>query len=292
MGLYRFNKKKNEWDKIPKEQKQEGDLYLRESMIKCLNHYKEEQRKDSDVVIPITGSEGSGKSTMAGNLMEYVSDGMFDPKTDLIGSDYLDGLQKIENAKKGGWLMFDEGNAFFLSTETMNREHRDLHKIFSIFRQKNLFVIICMPSFFRLGSYFAIDRAIGLIRTYKKKSERGFYAFYGRKGKDLLYRIGKATYDDNIVRPNHRGRFAKCWKLETPAYKEFKRETLKREIAKAREKYAKKNGGEGNLTPGTSKELVRNNMDKPGRELARMLKVSERRIGQIKQDIRAESSKK
>jgi len=287
--ILRFNKLSGEWQEIPREERQPTDLYLDGMLKKCLDHYKQVQRKDNDIVLIVSGAEGSGKSTLMANILEYISDSAFDPKKELIGADYLDGLEKIEHTKKQGWLGFDEGNAFFLATETMKREHRDLHKIFSIFRQKNLFVVISLPGFFRIGSYFALDRSAGLLRTYLVDAQRGYFAYYGKKVKDKLYRIGKQGHNENAVRPTFRGRFGKCIKLENEEYKDFKEQTLEDEISKAKDKWRKSN--KETLTPKqieqrVALEVVEKNIEKTGVELGELLNLTPARISQLKRDIK------
>lgn len=285
MVILRFNKTSNEWDEIQQEDKQDGDIYLDGKLRKCLDHYKKQQNQDNDKLLVIEGSEGSGKSSQMGNILEYMSKGEFDPAKDLIGANYLDGLEKIQNAKQGGYLGFDEGNAFFMASETVKKEHRSFHKIFSIFRQKNLFVVICLPSFFRLGTYFALDRSDGLIRTYLKDGKRGFFAFYGKSLKDKLYRIGKKTYDVNCVSPNFRGRFTKCVKMENKEYKSFKSETLSTEIEKAKSGCVKPKT-EWQIKKQRDRELIEKNMDYSAKSLGDILGVTERRVQQIQKEIR------
>lgn len=288
MVLLRFDKKEKKWIEIERLEKQEGDIYLDNNLRKCLDHYKSERNKNDDKGIVIVGDEGSGKSTIAGAILEYMSDGTFDPMKDLIGSDYLDGLEKIQNLKRKGQIGFDEGNIFFLATETVKREHRDLHKIFSIFRQKNCFFVICLPGFFRLGSYFALDRSDALIRTYKRNGNRGYFAYYGRKAKDKLYRIGKKTYDYKLVKPTFRGRFARCHKLENEEYRSIKDETLNHEINKAKEKLnVKKPPTEFEMRMKRDRELIKNNIEMDSKQLALVLGVTYRRIQQLKNEILA-----
>jgi len=288
--LLRWIEEDKKWIVINEKEKQEGDLYLPKKLIKCLNYYKQQQKNDNDIVLILSGNEGSGKSTLMGNVLEYISDTKFSPTKDLIGSDYLDGLHKIEDAPQGGYLGFDEGNSFFLATETTTTEHRDLHKVFSIFRQKNLFVVICLPGFFRLGTYFALDRSVCLMKTYLRKGKRGFFAFYGRSKKDALYRLGKPTYNDNLIEPNFRATFSKCHKLENQEYKTFKKVTLRSEIQKARDKYNKK-VGKPKLESSTNREVVARNIDKPVKEVAKLLGISERAVYFIKSGLKEDANK-
>jgi hypothetical protein len=279
--IVRFDKTKKEWIQIAKEKRIPTDLYIDGKLKSCLDHFKKLiQKEDDDIVVIISGKEGSGKSTLMANILEYISDSHFDPVADLVGSDYLDGLNKIENAKQKGWLGFDEGNSFFLASETVKREHRDLHKIFSIFRQKNLFVAICLPGFLRLGTYFALDRSKVLIRTYKKKGKKSFFAFYGEESKNKLYRLGKPTWNDNFIRPNFRGRFLKNIKLENEEYKAFKKVTLVDEIGKAKKNFEKPKT-EVQIRREVIREIVLKNKDRPRNLMGEILGYTHGRMSQI-----------
>ena len=280
MVLLKFNEKKKEWEVLTKQEKNQLSDEEKEKVIYLDGHLKEKldfakahRAKNNDCIGIIDGPEGSGKSTLGGNVMMYMTDGKFDPITQMVGSDYEDALDKIENVPKGGNLMFDEGNAFFLSTETMTREHRDLHKIFSIFRQKNLFVLIVMPSFFRLGTYFAVDRAKFLLHTYTDKGgDRGFFLYFGTKAKNKLYRKGKKEHNHGASAPSFRpGRFTTCPTLENPEYVKFKMKTLKEAFQRAK---PKKKKTKSELLREFREEQIRKNPDEKGCVLAKNLGVS------------------
>jgi ABC-type dipeptide/oligopeptide/nickel transport system ATPase component len=284
MPYLRFNKEENEWKQIDSKEKIDTDLYLDGLLKEKLDFAKQQKAKNNDVVGIVCGDEGSGKSTHAGNMMRYMCDDTFNPIEDMIGSDEEDAYNKLQNVKHGGNLMFDEGNIFFLSTETMKRQHRDLHKIFSIFRQKNLFVLIVLPSFFRLGTYFALDRSKFLIRTYPDlDGDRGRFEYYGDILKGKLYRFGKKMHDYQVVQPNFRGRFKQCLQLESEEYKKFKLETLKKSFSIANRKKVKT---KKEMQQDYKTELIRKNLDTPSKELASILKLTQRSIDLTKQKIR------
>lgn len=284
MPYLRFDKKEKKWNVIESSEKLETDLFLAQGIKNKLDFAKKQKEKNNDIVGIVCGDEGSGKSSMAGNMMRYMCDDTFNPIEDMIGSDEEDAYNKLQNVKHSGNLMFDEGNIFFLSTETMKRQHRDLHKIFSIFRQKNLFVLIVLPSFFRLGTYFALDRSKFLIRTYlDNNGERGCFAYYGNKVKNRLYRIGKKMHDYQIIQPNFRGRFKQCLQLESEEYTKFKLETLKKSFSIANRKKVKT---KYEIQNDYKKDLIRKNMDKPAKELGPILGITNRRVDMIKQQLR------
>jgi len=287
MVLLRFLKDKKEWQTLTKEEKselpediQEKEVFYMDGMLKKKCDFaKAQQKKNNDSLGTIVGIEGSGKSTLGGIIMRYMSDDKFDPVLDMVGADYEDGLDKIENRPNKGYLMFDEGNTMFLSTETMKKEQRELHKLFSIFRQKNLFVLIVLPSFFRLGTYFALDRSRFMIRTYLKNGDRSYFAYWGNKKKDRLYRIGKKLHSYDAVSPTFRGRFNTCYPLENPEYKKFKEDTLLASFRSARKKKAK---SETDIKREMVTNLIAKNPDTSSKDLSTMLGITQRRVQQIR----------
>lgn len=289
MPLLLFNNNKDKWEEINKEDREnllpkdkDRTLYLDGYLKEKLDFALKQQQKDNDVVAITVGDEGSGKSSITGNCMRYVTKDNFNPKRQVIGSGYEEGLEKIKKANKKDALMFDEGNVFFLSTETMKKEHRELHKVFSIFRQKNLIVFIVLPSFFRLGSYFALDRSRFLIRTYLRKGERSFFEYYGLKRKEKLYRYGKKTHNYSLVKPNFKGRFTKCKDLESEEYKKFKRKTLMDSFKIAKKKKQKT---PKQIQREYRKRIIKNNPNKTQRGLGEILGISESRVGQIQTEL-------
>jgi len=185
--------------------------------------------------------------------------------------------------------MFDEGNSYFLSTETMKREQRELHKLFSIFRQKNLFVLIVAPSFFRLNSYFAIDRSRFHMRTYLVNGEWGFFRYYGDKRKNRLYREGKKFHDYNLVKASFRGRFTKCHSLETEEYQAYKKKTL-RDTFESFRKAKEKVPTETQIKRKVIRTMIESNPGMTSDALGEIINMSGRRVRQLRTLMKGEIS--
>ena len=63
-------------------------------------------------------------------------------------------------------------------------------------RQRNLYVIIVIPSFFDLDKYFALWRCRCLIHVYfSRDGSRGSYIIFPKTSKKYLYLMGKKFYD-------------------------------------------------------------------------------------------------
>jgi hypothetical protein len=283
MVLLRYLEDNKEWTTIPKEEKQEGDLYLDGKLKNKLDHAKMKIKKDFDVGGIVIGDEGGGKSTHASNIMLYMTDCKFDPRRDIIKS-HEDAILKLEQVPDGSGIMFDEGYLLFYSGDALTKSQKAITKIFSIIRQKNLFFLIVAPSFFRLATYFALDRTKFLIRVYDKAGERGYFSYWGPKRKEKLYRIGKPKHNYNIITPAFRGRFTKCSLLDEQ-YKEIKKETLREAFKEARANQ-KKEPTKREIIRDFKLEFVKNNPSLKDRELAELLKCSVSSIEKYKAQLR------
>jgi len=76
-------------------------------------------------------------------------------------------------------------------------------------RQKNLMVIMVLPTFFMLDKYAALFRAKALIHVYENKGVRGYWRLYNSRLKKLLYLNGKKdySYSHKYVKTQFKGRF-------------------------------------------------------------------------------------
>ena len=149
------------------------------------------QKKDKDCVLAIDGSEGAGKSTLAFQIGKYV-----DPSLDLsrVVFDAESFKQAIFKAKKGQCVIYDEAFTGLSSRASLSGINRALVSLMMQMRQKNLLVIMVLPTFFLLDKYVALFRTRALIHVYESGGRRGYFRIYNRKTKKYLYLAGKQTY--------------------------------------------------------------------------------------------------
>ncbi len=163
-------------------------------------------KKDKDCFLVVDGSEGAGKSTLALQLGKYV-----DPTLDLsrVVFDAEAYKQAIFKAKKGQCVIFDEAFTGLSSRSSLSAVNRTLVSLMMQVRQKNLFIIIVLPTFFLLDKYVAIFRSRALIHVYESGGRRGYFRLYNRSLKKYLYLAGKATYSykHKSIYTKFKGRF-------------------------------------------------------------------------------------
>ncbi len=204
------------------------DYYLDKSVKAMLDKAKHRvMNYDWDRVYLIDGSEGSGKSLLGLQIGHYL-----DPTLDLdritfTGKDFS---EAINNADKYKCIIFDEafnGLSSSAAASTMNR--LIVRKLMEC-RQKNLFIIIILPTFFLLQKYAAIFRSKALFHVYvTKKGVRGYYRVYNERNKKNLFLNGQKfySYTKPYLRKKHvfRGKYP----VNEEDYRKKKLESLETE---------------------------------------------------------------
>lgn len=192
-------------------------------------------KKDMDSVFVIDGGEGAGKSVFGMQVAKYLN-----PKFDLkhVCFNATEFMNAINNSKKGDVILFDEAYSGLASRTALSEVNHLLVSMMMEMRQKNLIVIIILPSFFLLDKYVALWRAVALFHVYMIKGKRGRWIAFNRKKKKILYLKGKKDYNYNVVRSRFRGRFLDKYMVNEALYRAKKSLALKkRERRTKSEKY-------------------------------------------------------
>jgi len=188
--------------------KEEHTYYLDDRLKKVLDEKVKKglEKKDKDYIICVDGKEGSGKSTLAMQVGKYV-----DPSLDLTRIVFSpdDFREAILRAKKGQCIIYDEAFTGFSSRSSLSPVNRVLVSLAMQMRQKNLFVLIVLPTIFLLDKYMALFRTRALIHVYENKGIRGYFRVYNAKKKKLLILGGNKTmtYKVKGLYTNFKGRF-------------------------------------------------------------------------------------
>jgi len=202
-----------------------GQQYYMDGVLQQnLDLAKKTIRKDMDFPFLIDGRERSGKSVFAMQIAKYC-----DPTFDMSRVCFTPGEFKraVLKAEKYQAVVYDEAYTGLSSRGTMSLINKTLIGLLAEIGQKNLFVIVVMPTFFDLDKYAALWRSQGLFHVYMGDNfERGFFKFFGYEKKLRLYIDGKKTYNYRSVRPDFSGRFTNHYVLDEAEYREKKRKSL------------------------------------------------------------------
>jgi hypothetical protein len=164
------------------------------------------QKRDKDRILVIDGNEGGGKSTLAFQIGKYV-----DPTLNLsrVVFNAEDFREAVFKAKKCQCIIYDEAFTGLSSRSSLSGINRALVSLMMQMRQKNLFVLIVLPTFFLLDKYVALFRTVALIHVYEVRGRRGYFKIFSKRSRKILYLFGKQTYSyhHKKVYTNFKGRF-------------------------------------------------------------------------------------
>ena len=201
----------------------EISYHIDKKMIKFLDSVRDKiSKKDKDYVMLCDGYEGSGKSTFIQQCGKYV-----DPTLDLdrICMTADEFKQAIINAKHKECIIYDEAVTGMTSGDSITRIGRLLKSMMMQMRQKNLFVIIIIPTIFELNKYTVLSRARSFFHVYESKGKMGYFVGYNKKDTKSLYLRGRKTYTYR-VKSRFIGRFYAKYVVDEAKYRKKKEDAL------------------------------------------------------------------
>lgn len=181
-------------------------------------------KKDWDRVYIIDGNEGSGKSLL-GLQLGFELDSTLN--LDRITFTAEEFSKAIDKAEKFQCIIFDEGFNGLSSTGSMSKLNKLIVRKLMECRQKNLFIIIILPTIFMLQKYVAIFRSKALFHVYAtKKGVRGYYKIYNEINKKKLYLTGNKFYSYKLPKIKKSYRFYGKYPINEIDYRAKKHEAL------------------------------------------------------------------
>ena len=181
------------------------------------------EKKDNDWFWIVDGGEGTGKSVFAFQLARVLDSNFNLDKIAMTPNEFTKAVLK---AKKGECIVFDEGFTGLSSRASLTEINRVMVGLMMEMRQKNLFIIVVMPTIFLLDRYVALFRAKGLFHIYLKNGKRGRWIYFNNKKKKLLYIYGKKLISYSKPRSKLRGRFYDQYTINEKEYRLKKHKAL------------------------------------------------------------------
>jgi hypothetical protein len=224
-------------------QKEDG-FYMEDILKTNLDLLIKNIKDDWDFTILISGGGNvrMGKSVLAQQIAYYI----WSEIKRLYGHDNPFNLQDnysfrgSEHIKKGkalgenypySLLIFDEAGSDLESRKVMTKQTRELLDFFRECGQYNLFHILVLPDFFELPKGIAMTRSTCLIDVFTSSDEegkfvRGYYNFYNKQNKKMLFLKGKKYLDYKAHPYNFHGKFTNFYPLPEAEYRQMKRDAL------------------------------------------------------------------
>jgi len=230
---------------------EEKNLYLDQALVYKLNTLVYNIKSDWDFIILVTGDRmvRVGKSVLAMQMGKYLSWRLKTPFD--INNIFFDSNEMIkyaQEAPKNSVLIFDEGRESLASSKIHTDLQKDLLDFFAEVGQLNHIFIVVLPDFFELKESIAVGRSEYLINVWRReekkmldlykegtaspvlKYSRGYFEFFKKKDKQLLYDISKSTRRKSyqLVKANFKGRFTNYYPIDEAQYRQRKKEALQR----------------------------------------------------------------
>lgn len=187
--------------------------------------------KDKDRFFVVDGGEGVGKSVFTLQLAARVDPSFCLERVTFKPHTFR---EAILGASKGQAVVFDEAFTGLSSRASLSRINHLLVSLMMEMRQKNLFVFIVLPTIFLLDKYVALWRSVGLFHIYTHKGKRGFWMYFNKHKKKLLYLNGRQEYrysGKGIPTSGFRGRFYDQYVVDEADYRAKKRKALGDDLA-------------------------------------------------------------
>lgn len=205
-------------------------------------------RFDFDAVIPITGSGlvRVGKSMLAQQVGYYIATKLSTPfSMENIVFNSAELIKLAHKLPKNSVIIYDEAREGLDTKKMMESVTKILLDFFAECGMYNHVILVVLPDFFEIPKTIAIARSEFLINVMRTKGEakdqegndvikfeRGLFEFYNRKGKTMLYTMGKKDFNNYDLGVKYRsfwGEFRNHWVIDKEMYELKKVEHLKRD---------------------------------------------------------------
>ncbi len=140
-----------------------------------------------DSLLIIEGGEGSGKTTFSVGVGYYISTitgRAFSDKNVFADSSLA---MKFAQYTESQVIIFDEPALDALSAEWWKSTQRDLIKILMLSRKKRHFFIFNVTKFYKFAEYIIVDRSIGMVHLYQRKTGAPAFSYIPKDSLERLY---------------------------------------------------------------------------------------------------------
>lgn len=198
--------------------------YLDRTLRNNLDDMQEDVRKDDDIVIVIDGKERIGKSLLGMVVGWYLSGGKLQLKDICLSPEEF--KERIRLSQQYDVIIFDECYLGLAAADWASTYNRLIKRMLVTCGQRNLMIILILPSVFDLDKYVALHRADCLLHCFKFKGLRGHFSFYNNRRLQKLYIYGKKIYSYWQPKPNFARKFVNFYPVNEAEYRKKKSDSL------------------------------------------------------------------
>lgn len=143
-----------------------------------------------DTVLGIEGGEGEGKTTSSIAIAYYVSEKTGRPFNAKHVFFDAEEVVKFAQSTKEQIIIWDEPALQALSTDWASSVVKNITRLLMMARKKRHFIMINMTKFFKFNEYIVVDRCVGMIHMYTRKStnQSGRFIYIPQRNLEPLWR--------------------------------------------------------------------------------------------------------
>lgn len=201
-----------------------GGFHVDDTLLENIKELPKRCERDKDVVGLIVGDSGTGKSTIASHIgyifnQEIINQNIYFSKVE----DFINYCMKLKESNNSfkQVVIHDEAR----ETGGMNVLNKRIRLFWDFLfenRYLNMFMLLLQSDFFTTPKSIIKGRVSFLIRVREGEGwTNGIYEFYSRPKLKQLYFMGKKLDNEDLVKPDFRGRFVSFF-AGNPNYKEEK----------------------------------------------------------------------
>lgn len=247
-----------------------------------LSYVKDRVLNHNDMgVFLIDGKPGAGKSTLAAQFANFLTDGKFSLQDECFTSGQT--TERLNAMKAGEAIVIDESFEQFNRRKTQSNENMLGISLLQRMRSKRVFIFVLLPFMYDLDKNLILGLANTLFHCYRQPfGDRGQYSVYDEEGIKKLWLYGRQSYSysEKIVIPNFRARFSSFFPIDYEAYEKKKQESSK-ELGK--ETQLKEKGKFVRQRNLLLKELYTSG--RPISEISKLTNIQQRQIYNILNDV-------
>jgi len=229
----------------PKDRRKNAGFYMNDLLKEQIDVLLKNVIRDWDFTILISGGGEMrvGKSLLGLQIAIYWTYQLlklykikvpFNVKENIVlnGVDLMNKGTALGEKYKYAVLDYDEAADDLESTKVLRAATQMIKDYLRKAAQYNMLNIIIQSEFFELPKSIALSRSTCLLDVYYVPNEngifeRGYYNFYSRRKKKLLYLRGKKDLNYNCVTGNFNGYFTNFYPVDEQEYRKAKRDSIK-----------------------------------------------------------------
>lgn len=151
-----------------------------------------------DALLIVEGDEGEGKTNSSEAIAYYVK---YKTKRDINMFFRLQSMIDFATTTQEKIIIWDEPSLDFLSNDWYKETSKDLIRMLMTCRKKRHFFIFNLTKFYKFHEYIVVDRALGMLHMYTRKSKQsGRFVYIRKKNLENIY---------NDYRKSHKRNYAK-----------------------------------------------------------------------------------